>query len=198
MIIKKLLSNTYFPAVLFAVLYKMVLTFESLDEIVKCDHSNEQFGIEQYFPVVLFTLLYKVVLMFMSVDEILNVTIQMKAFEPYLPVMLLTVLYKVVLTFVSMDEILKYDHSNEIYWAVLPCDSPVYCAVQGGSNFKSVDEILKYDHSNESCCAVLSCGAIYCSVQSGSNFCVCGWPFKWKLLYSPSLWCCVLCCTRWF
>ena len=57
---------------LFAVLYKMVLTFESLDEIVKCDHSNEQFGIEQYFPVVLLTVLYKVVLTFVSMDEILK------------------------------------------------------------------------------------------------------------------------------
>jgi len=25
-----------------------------------------------------------------------------------------------------------------------------------------------------------------------------GWPFKWKLLSSTFLWCCLLCCTRWF
>ena len=31
----------YFPVVLFIMLYKVVLTFESVDEIVKCDHSNE-------------------------------------------------------------------------------------------------------------------------------------------------------------
>ena len=31
----------YFPVVLFITLYKVVLTFESVDEIVKCDHSNE-------------------------------------------------------------------------------------------------------------------------------------------------------------
>ena len=30
----------YFPVVLFIVLYKMVLTFESDDEILKCDNSN--------------------------------------------------------------------------------------------------------------------------------------------------------------
>ena len=24
------------------------------------------------------------------------------------------------------------------------------------------------------------------------------WPFKWKLLSSTFLWCCLLCCTRWF
>ena len=30
-----------FPVVLFTTLYKMVLNFESVDEILKCDHSNE-------------------------------------------------------------------------------------------------------------------------------------------------------------
>jgi len=29
----------YFPVVLFIILYKMVLAFESVDEILKCDHS---------------------------------------------------------------------------------------------------------------------------------------------------------------
>ena len=31
----------YFPVVLFIMLYKVVATFESVDEILKCDHSNE-------------------------------------------------------------------------------------------------------------------------------------------------------------
>ena len=31
----------YFPVVLFIVLYKLVLTFESVDEILWCDHSEE-------------------------------------------------------------------------------------------------------------------------------------------------------------
>ena len=31
----------YFPVVLFILLYKVVLNFESVDEILKCDHSNE-------------------------------------------------------------------------------------------------------------------------------------------------------------
>ena len=30
----------YFPVVLFIMLYKVVLTFESVDEILKCDHSD--------------------------------------------------------------------------------------------------------------------------------------------------------------
>ena len=33
----------YFPVMLFIVLYKVVLTFESVDEILKCEHSNESY-----------------------------------------------------------------------------------------------------------------------------------------------------------
>ena len=36
-------TKQYFPVVLFIMLYKMVLTFESVDEILKCDHSNESY-----------------------------------------------------------------------------------------------------------------------------------------------------------
>ena len=91
----------------------------------------------------------------------------MKATEQYFPVVLFIMLYKVVLTFESGDEILKCDHWDESYWAV-----------------------------------VLSCGAVYYAVQGGSNVWVCGWnskvwPFRWKLLSSSFLWCCLLYCTRW-
>ena len=41
-------------------LYKGVLTFDSTDETLVCDHSHET--IEQYFHVVLFIMLYKVAL----------------------------------------------------------------------------------------------------------------------------------------
>ena len=50
-------------------------------------------------------------------------------------VLFVIMLYKVVLTFKSVDETLVCDHSNESYRAVLSCGN-VYCAVQGGSNFK--------------------------------------------------------------
>jgi len=36
-------TEQYFPVVLFIMLYKVVLTFESVDEILKCDHSNERY-----------------------------------------------------------------------------------------------------------------------------------------------------------
>ena len=35
-------SEQRFPVVLFVLLYNVVLTFESVDEILKCDHSNQK------------------------------------------------------------------------------------------------------------------------------------------------------------
>ena len=34
-------TEQYFPVVLFIMLYKVILTFESVDEIPWCGHSNE-------------------------------------------------------------------------------------------------------------------------------------------------------------
>ena len=39
-------TEQYFPVVLFIMLYKVVLTFKSLDEILKCDHSNDSYRAE--------------------------------------------------------------------------------------------------------------------------------------------------------
>jgi len=36
-------TEQYFPVVLFTVLHKVILTFESVDEMLKCDHSNESY-----------------------------------------------------------------------------------------------------------------------------------------------------------
>ena len=36
-------SEQYFPVVLFIMLYKVTLPFESMDEIPWCDHSNESY-----------------------------------------------------------------------------------------------------------------------------------------------------------
>ena len=36
-------TEQYFPVVLFIMLYKVLLTFESVVEILKCDHSNETY-----------------------------------------------------------------------------------------------------------------------------------------------------------
>jgi len=65
-------TEQYFPVVLFIMLYKVVLTSESVDEILKCNHSKLMIATKQYFPVVLFIMLDKVVLTFECVDEILK------------------------------------------------------------------------------------------------------------------------------
>ena len=36
-------TEQYFRVVLFIMLYKVVLTFDSVDEILKCDHSNKSY-----------------------------------------------------------------------------------------------------------------------------------------------------------
>ena len=36
-------TEQYFPEVLFIMLCKVILTFESVDEILKCGHSNESY-----------------------------------------------------------------------------------------------------------------------------------------------------------
>ena len=44
----------YFPVVLFIMVYKVVLTLESENEILKCDHSIQMTATEQYFLVMTF------------------------------------------------------------------------------------------------------------------------------------------------
>ena len=39
----------HFAVLLFIMLFKVVLTFEFGDEILKCDHSNESYGDVLYF-----------------------------------------------------------------------------------------------------------------------------------------------------
>ena len=36
-------TEPYFPVMLFIMLYKMILTFDSVAVILKCDHSNESY-----------------------------------------------------------------------------------------------------------------------------------------------------------
>ena len=42
-IIQMKATEQYVPVVLFIMLYKVVLTFEPVDKILKCDHSNESY-----------------------------------------------------------------------------------------------------------------------------------------------------------
>ena len=63
-------TEQYFPVVLFIMLYKVALTFESVDEILSV--TIQMKATEQYFTVVLVSMLCKVVLDFESVDKILK------------------------------------------------------------------------------------------------------------------------------
>jgi len=38
-------TEWYVPVVLFIMLYKVVLTFESVDKTLKCDHSNKSYRV---------------------------------------------------------------------------------------------------------------------------------------------------------
>ena len=49
-------TEQYFPVVLFIMQYEVVLTFEFVDEILKCDHLSQ--ATERYFPVLLVILLW--------------------------------------------------------------------------------------------------------------------------------------------
>ena len=42
----------YFPVVLFIMLYKVVLTFESVDEILNCYHLNESYWAVLFYGTV--------------------------------------------------------------------------------------------------------------------------------------------------
>ena len=44
-------TEQYFPVVLFIMLYKVVLSFESVDKVLKCDIQMN--ALQQYFPSVL-------------------------------------------------------------------------------------------------------------------------------------------------
>ena len=105
------LNGLYFICLIFLFIFfiriETLLLFESVDKILKCDHSNE--ANKQYFPVALS-------------NEWVT--------EQYFPVVLFIMLYKAALILESVDEILKCDHSNESYWAVLSCGAVYYAAIK--------------------------------------------------------------------
>ena len=76
-------TEQYFPVVLFIMLYKVVLTSESLDEILWCDHSNESYRVVLSYGTVIMP--YKAALPFESVKAILqcDYTIKIKPLRHY-------------------------------------------------------------------------------------------------------------------
>ena len=47
-------TEQYFPVVLFIMLYKVVLTFKSADEVLKCDHLYQRFWTGPYVELVFY------------------------------------------------------------------------------------------------------------------------------------------------
>ena len=77
-------TEQYFPVVLFIMLYTVVLTFDSVDEILKCDHSNERYWrVPSCGDFYQFIMLYEVVLSFEYVDEILSCDHSNESLEHY-------------------------------------------------------------------------------------------------------------------
>ena len=125
----------------------------------------------------------------------LKYDIQKKAIKQYVPMVLFIILYIVVLTIESVDEILKCDHSNQSYWTVLSCDTAYY-AVQVVLTFYSANEVqIIQMKAIEQYFPVVLFIMLYKVVITFEYPKV--WPFKWKLLSSTFLWCCLLCCTWW-
>ena len=91
-------TEQHFPVVLFIMLYKMVLTFESVDEILKCDHSNESYwAVLSYGTVLYYTVMCMLDLTVEPVHEILKCVYSGESY--WAP-------YKVILTFKSVDKFL--------------------------------------------------------------------------------------------
>ena len=129
-------------------LYKVIVTFESRDEILNCDRSNES-----YCAVLFCGAFYYVV------QGDCNVwvcgwnpkawLIQTKSTAQYFPVVFSIMLYKVIVAFASRNEILHCD------WFKWKLPSSILSVVLFIILYKviltpdSLDEILKCDHSNE-------------------------------------------------
>ena len=92
-------TEQYFPVVPFIMLYKVVQTFESVDEILYSASRGPS--------------------IFLCSQKSYCVTIQLKATEQYFPVVLFIMLCMVVLTFQCMGKILRCNHSVETSLSVL-------------------------------------------------------------------------------
>ena len=94
-------TKEYFPVIMLITLYKVTLTFESVDEILSV--TIQMKATKQYFLEALFISMYFIVVWFISSTR-LSLCL-------------------------SLDETLKYNFLNESDWATLSCGAVCY-AVQ--------------------------------------------------------------------
>ena len=88
-------TEQHFPVVLFIMLYKVVLPLETVDEILKCDHSNENYWAALSCGAVYYAVQGGSTFWVCGGNP--SVTIQMKATEQYFPVVLFIMFYKVTI-----------------------------------------------------------------------------------------------------
>ena len=53
-------TEQYLPVVLFIMLYKVVLTYESVDKILQCDYLNERSSVIPFCGTACFSVFYKI------------------------------------------------------------------------------------------------------------------------------------------
>ena len=92
-----------FPVVLSAKLYKVVLIFESVDEILKCDHSNESYWAVLSCGAVCYAI--QGGLTFESVDEILKCDHSNESYWAVLSCAAVCYAVQGGLTFETVDEV---------------------------------------------------------------------------------------------
>ena len=136
-------------------LYKVVLTFKSVDETIVCDHSSK--AVEQYIHVVLFIILHKVVLTFKSVDETLVCDHSIKSYWAILSCGTVYYALQGGSHMKPVDETLVCDHSNDSYQAVCSSGTTLSKMILTSN---SVNEILLSDQSWQH-------STVYYAVQSG-------------------------------
>ena len=96
-------TEQFFPVVLCIMLYKVVLTFECVEEI----HSNESHWAVLSCDAVSYTVLGGSNFWVCVWNPNLWMTIKIKSTEQYIPVLVFVMMYKAVLTFDSVDLILS-------------------------------------------------------------------------------------------
>ena len=115
----------YFHVVLFIMLYKVVVAFNSLNETLVCDHSNGS----SWAVLSCDTVYYAIQGGSNCHKWRWNPSVLPLKWKLLRRSFLC---YKVVLIFKIVDKPLVCNHSNENYWEVLPCGT-IYYAAQGGS-----------------------------------------------------------------
>ena len=128
--------------VLFIMLYRIVLTFGFVNEILECYNWNESYrATEWYFPLQCLSCCAQNAKQSVFARKITRLVWnhcegkvslkQVCATNEKVRDALQSVMYKVVLTIKFMDQILKCDHSNESYCAVLSCRTCSWLCYKG-------------------------------------------------------------------